>query len=38
LLIVDDVMTTGSTLNEIARILRQAGAARVHNLVVARTP
>jgi ComF family protein len=38
LLIVDDVMTTGSTLNEIARILRQAGAARVDNLVVARTP
>lgn len=38
LLIVDDVMTTGSTLNEIARILRQAGAAGVHNLVVARTP
>jgi ComF family protein len=38
LLIVDDVMTTGSTLNEIARILRQGGAAGVHNLVVARTP
>jgi ComF family protein len=38
LLVVDDVMTTGSTLNEIARILRQAGASRVQNLVVARTP
>lgn len=38
LFIVDDVMTTGSTLNEIARILKQAGAVRVHNLVVARTP
>ena len=36
--VVDDVMTTGSTLNEIARVLKQAGAARVHNLIVARTP
>lgn len=36
--VVDDVMTTGSTLDEIARVLKQAGAARVHNLIVARTP
>ena len=36
--VVDDVMTTGSTLNEIARILKRAGAARVHNLIAARTP
>ena len=36
--VVDDVMTTGSTVNEIARVLKQAGAARVHNLIVARTP
>ncbi|MEP6610184.1 MAG: ComF family protein [Burkholderiaceae bacterium] len=36
--IVDDVMTTGSTLDEVARVLKQAGAARVHNLIVARTP
>jgi predicted amidophosphoribosyltransferase len=31
-------MTTGSTLDEIARVLKAAGAARVENLVVARTP
>lgn len=36
--IVDDVMTTGSTLDELASTLRQAGAARVTNLVFARTP
>ena len=36
--VVDDVMTTGSTLDEVARVLKQAGAAQVHNLVVARTP
>jgi len=36
--VVDDVMTTGSTLAEIARVLRQAGAARVEVWVVARTP
>ena len=36
--VVDDVMTTGSTLDEIARVLKAAGAARVENLVVARTP
>lgn len=36
--VVDDVMTTGNTLNEIARILKRAGALRVHNLVAARTP
>ena len=36
--VVDDVMTTGSTLNEVARVLKQAGATQVHNLIVARTP
>lgn len=36
--VVDDVMTSGSTVNEIARVLKQAGAAHVHNLIVARTP
>jgi ComF family protein len=36
-MIVDDVMTTGATLNELARTLKAAGAARVTNLVVART-
>ena len=35
--VVDDVMTTGATLNELARILKQAGADQVTNLVVART-
>lgn len=34
--IVDDVMTTGSTAGEIARVLRQAGAADVQVWVVAR--
>lgn len=36
--VVDDVMTTGSTLDEVAMVLKQAGATRVTNLVVARTP
>jgi predicted amidophosphoribosyltransferase len=31
-------MTTGSTLDEIARLLRDAGAAHIVNAVVARTP
>jgi len=34
--VVDDVMTTGATVNELARVLKRAGAARVHILVVAR--
>jgi ComF family protein len=34
--VVDDVMTTGATLNELAMVLKRAGAARVHNLVIAR--
>jgi len=36
--VVDDVMTTRSTLDGIARVLKTAGAARLDNLVVARTP
>jgi ComF family protein len=36
--VVDDVMTSGSTLDELAGVLKQAGAARVSNLVFARTP
>ena len=35
--IVDDVMTTGATLNEIARNVRKAGAAQVYGWVAART-
>src|SRR5690606_12135120 len=35
--VVDDVMTTGATLEELARTLKGAGAARVVNWVVART-
>jgi ComF family protein len=35
--IVDDVMTTGATLDELARTLKGAGAERVVNWVVART-
>ena len=35
--VVDDVMTTGATLEELARTLKRAGAARVTNWVVART-
>jgi ComF family protein len=36
--VVDDVMTSGNTLEEMASTLKQAGAARVTNLVFARTP
>jgi predicted amidophosphoribosyltransferase len=36
-LVIDDVMTTGATLNELAGTLKACGAARIENLVVART-
>lgn len=36
--IIDDVMTTGETLEEIAALLKKAGAARITNFVFARTP
>lgn len=35
--VVDDVMTSGATLGEVAATLKRAGAARVVNWVVART-
>jgi ComF family protein len=36
--VVDDVMTSGATLDEIARTLKRAGALRVTGWIVARTP
>jgi ComF family protein len=35
--VVDDVLTTGATLDEVAHVLKRAGAAQVVNLVIART-
>ena len=35
--VLDDVMTTGATLDEMAATLKRAGAARVENWVIART-
>jgi ComF family protein len=37
ILLVDDVVTTGSTLNEAARVLKSAGAARVDCVVLAQS-
>jgi len=36
--VVDDVLTTGASLHEVARTLKSAGALTVTNLVLARTP
>lgn len=36
ILLVDDVFTTGSTVNEIAKVLKKAGAGRVHVFTLAR--
>jgi predicted amidophosphoribosyltransferase len=37
-LLVDDILTTGATCSEAARVLKKAGAERVSVFVVARTP
>jgi len=34
--LVDDVLTTGATVEALARLLKRAGAARVHVLTLAR--
>jgi predicted amidophosphoribosyltransferase len=36
IVLVDDVFTTGTTVNECARVLKQAGAVRVDILTLAR--
>jgi len=36
IILIDDVVTTGATLNEAARILRQAGAIKIYGLVLAK--
>lgn len=36
LLLVDDVMTTGATVNEVAKVLKKAGATAVYVVTVAR--
>ncbi|MEY3765696.1 MAG: Phosphoribosyl transferase domain, partial [Pseudomonadota bacterium] len=36
--VIDDIMTTGASLQEAARALLQAGASRVVGVVLARTP
>lgn len=37
-IVFDDVMTTGSTLNEIAKVLKSHGVSHVSNWVILRTP
>lgn len=37
ILLIDDVMTTGTTVSECARVLRRAGASKVYVATVART-
>ena len=36
--VIDDVVTTGATLNELAKILKRAGARQIVGWIVARTP
>ncbi|MBI5197416.1 MAG: ComF family protein [Nitrospirae bacterium] len=37
-ILVDDVLTSGSTVNECARVLKKAGAEKVYVVTLARTP
>lgn len=37
IVLIDDVVTTGSTLNECAKVLRRAGAKAVYSITLART-
>ena len=37
-LIIDDVMTTGATVEELARLLKKSGVMRVGVLTIARAP
>jgi len=37
ILIIDDVLTTGATVNECAKVLKRAGALSVSVLTLART-
>jgi predicted amidophosphoribosyltransferase len=37
IIVVDDILTTGSTVSEVAKTLKAAGATHVHIVVVART-
>jgi predicted amidophosphoribosyltransferase len=36
-MVVDDIMTTGATLNAAATALRKAGAAKVYAITLAKT-
>ena len=36
IILIDDVITTGATLNEAARVLKEAGAKKIYGLVIAK--